>query len=264
MDPPQPANEIKTSPKNNKMTLSLDLRIIVLLLLAIIIAMLFMWKPWVANADAKNRTVAVTGETTVKAVPDEFVFSPTYDFKNKDKAAALAQLTQKSDEIIKKLKSLGVAEEKIKSNSDGYDYNYYYDRASSQSTYSLRLTVTADDKKTAQKVQDYLITTSPEGNISPQANFSDKLQKQLENQARDEAAKDARAKAERTAKNLGFSLGKVKNISDSSDASSPILFDDRSSNELSAGAADSKPSLQVQPGQNDLPYSITVVYYVTD
>lgn len=257
------SSQVKISNKNN-MTFSLDLRLVVFLLLVVIIAMLFAWRPWTPNPDAKNRIVTVTGETTVTAVPDEYVFRPSYQFKNTDKAAALSEVTKKSDDIIKKLKSLGVADNKIKSDTGGYSYSYYYDSESKQSTYSLQLTVTVDSKAMAQKVQDYLVSTSPTGTVSPQASFSTKLRKNLENKARDDAAKDARAKAERTASNLGFSLGKVKTISDVSGASSPIFYGDLSATSLSAGDAIKSPSLSVQPGENELPYSITVVYYVND
>lgn len=258
-DPPK----IETA-KNNSMTFSLNLRWLSIFLIGVIVVMLFIWRPWTPNPDAKNRIVTVTGETTVTAVPDEYVFQPGYQFKNADKAAALSEVTKKSDEVIKKLKSLGVADNKIKSDAGGYEYSYYYDSDSKQSTYSLRLTVTVDSKAMAQKVQDYLVSTSPTGTVSPQASFSTKLRKDLENKARDDAAKDARAKAERTAQNLGFSLGKVKTISDVSGVNSPIFYGDLGATSLSAGDSVKSPSLSVQPGENELPYSITVVYYVND
>lgn len=246
------------------MTLSFDLRLIVVLLLAVIGLLLFMWQPWtITDPDAKSRTITVSGEATITAVPDEYVFYPSYEFKSADKKTALAEVTKKSDEVVKKLKELGVPDEKIKSDASGYNYSYYYDDSNNQNTYSLQLTVTVGNKELSQKVQDYLVKTAPTGNISPQANFSRTLLKKLEDQARDEAAKDARAKADRTAKNLGFTIGKVKSISDSSDSGGPIFYDNRS-NALSTDGAAQEPSLQVQPGENELPYSITVIYYVKD
>ncbi len=250
--------------KNNKMTLSFDLRLVVALLLVVIGLMLFMWQPWaITDPDAKSRTITVSGEATITAVPDEYVFNPSYEFKNTDKKAALAAVSSKSDEIIKKLKDLGVADNKIKSDASGYNYSYYYDESSKQNTYSLYLTITVNNKELSQKVQDYLLTTAPMGNVSPQAGFSHALQKKLESDARDEAAKDARAKADRTAKNLGFTVGKVKSIADSSNNRGPIYYGDLNSG-LSTDSAAKESSLQVQPGENDLPYTITVIYYVKD
>lgn len=247
-----------TTPSRARLQLSLDYRIIVGLLLVVIAAMLVIWKPWQA-AVAPDRTIKVTGEATLKAEPDEFVFYPSYQFKNASQTAALAELGQKSDELVAKLKSLGVADKNIKTNSDGYQAYSYYRNDDSTITYTLRLTITVGTKDLAQKVVDYLITTSPMGSISPQAQFSDAKRKELEANARDQATKNARAKADQSAKNLGFKVGKVKSIEDGSgfDRIYPLA----AGAELgSAAAPDAK--LSVQPGENDLTYSVTVTYFV--
>lgn len=250
-------------PKTNKLNLSLDLRVIILILLLVIGAMLFFWKPWEDNSTANDgRVITVTGESKIAAEPDEFVFNPMYEFKNANKEAALASLTKKSEEVISALKGLGVADSKIKSDSDGYNYNYYYDQSKNQNNYSLRLTVTADSRELAEKVQNYLVSTAPTGSVSPQANFSDQKRKELENKARDEATNDARSKAEQSAKNLGFKIGKVKSINDGTGSGGIQSYLRSGSNtlSLSEGAADSK--LAVQPGEDDLRYTVEVVYYV--
>ncbi len=240
--------------------LRMNYRVIVVVLLVVIAVMLAIWKPWSSSRLDENRTVKVTGETTVTAVPDEFVFYPTYEFKNTDKQTAINDMTKKSDEIVKKLKELGVADNEVKTSADGNDYSYYYSETDREPTYSLRLTVTVKSREQAQKVQDYLVTTAPLGSIAPQANFSEAKRKELQAKARDEATKDARAKAEQSAKNLGFKLGEVKSVDDGAGfggiypmpATEKVTLDMRTS-----GA----PSLGVQPGENDLPYSVTVVYY---
>jgi len=221
--------------------------------------MLVLWRPW-NDTTTDARTVEVTGSSTITAKPDEFVFSPSYDFKDADKDAALAQLSKKSDEIVAKLKSLGVAESKIKTDSSGYDYPVYYDDGQ-DATYTLDLTVTVSDPRLAQKVQDYLVTTAPTGSVSPNADFSDKKRNQLESQARDEATKDARAKADQMAKNLGFKVGKVKAIDDSNGFDGGIV-PLTGARGMSASSAEDTSSLSVQPGENDLDYSITVTYYI--
>ncbi|HSW37115.1 MAG TPA: SIMPL domain-containing protein [Candidatus Saccharimonadales bacterium] len=247
-------NDAKTSDGKNKFNLALDLRMVSLVLLAVIAAMLVIWKPW-SSPTTSGRTITVTGETKLSAKPDEFVFYPSYEFKNASKDAALAELTKKSDELVSKLKSLGVKDEKIKTNSSGYDYSVYYDSKTQQSTYTLQLTVTVNDFTLAQKVQDYLVTTSPSGAVSPQADFSESKRKELENNARDGATKDARRRAEQMAKNLGFKLGKVKSVSDGTGFGGISLG-------LNSAVADTQPQLKLQPGENDLDYSLTVVYFI--
>jgi SNF2 family DNA or RNA helicase len=44
--------------------------------------------------------VSVSGSATLKAEPDEYVFYPSYEFKNADKTAGLKELTAKSEEVV--------------------------------------------------------------------------------------------------------------------------------------------------------------------
>lgn len=246
----------ETTPKS-KQRLSLDLRILVVVLLLIIAAMVIIWKPW-DSIDPNDRTISVTGEATISAEPDEYAFMPTYEFTSANQDTALAELADKSDQIVDEVKKLGVKDNQIKTNAGNYDFPTTRKPGTNVSTYTLRLTITVADKSLAQKVQDYLLTTSPSGEVTPQATFSDTKQKELENKARDEATKDARAKAEQSAENLGFSLGKVKEVSDGSGFG--IFPVGRA--EDTTTAQEPANQLNLQPGENDLSYSVTVVYYV--
>jgi uncharacterized protein YggE len=243
----------------NDSKLTLDFRTISIALVIIIVAMLALWRPWMPS-DANAKTIQITGDAKLSAKPDQFSFSPSYEFTNSDRTAALADLTAKSDEITTKLKDLGINSDKIKTNSSGYDYPVYYPvKGNGNATYTLQFTITTESLDIAQKVEDYLVTTNPTAAVSPQASFSDAKQKELENQARDAATKDARTKADQLANNLGFKIGSVKSVSDSQGFGIPIY-------PLSGGvaapmAADTK-SLEVQPGENDLNYSVTVVYFI--
>jgi uncharacterized protein YggE len=248
------------APKTNmQLSLKLDYRILTLLLIAIIAAMLFIWKPWQDTISAASRTIRVSGESTLTATPDEFLFYPIYEFKNSDKQAALSELTKKSDEVTVKLKALGVASNKIKTNSGGYDLPVY-GGGESTPAYTLSLTITLSNRELAQKVQDYLLTTTPTGSVSPQANFSDKKRKELESKARDAAAKEARTKADQSAKNLGFSLGSVKSVEDGA-GFGLFPYATRSTAD-SATAAENTSQLEILPGENELNYSVTVTYFV--
>lgn len=246
-----------------KLIISFDYRIISVILLLVITGMLAVWRPW-DGAQTGDRTIKVSGQATVTAEPDEYVFYPNYDFRNTDKQAALAQLSAKSDELVAKLKGLGVATKDIKTNSDGYEATTMIAPAPAPDTdttpvYNLRLTVTVGNKELAQTVQDYLITTSPTGSVSPQASFSDKKQRELERSARDQATKDARAKADQSAQNLGFTVGNVKTVTDG--AFDGIAF--ASERGMAVDAAE--PAIQkldVMPGQNELNYTVSVTYFV--
>lgn len=255
-----------SAPKNTKsFTLTLDYRFITGVLIVVIIAMLLLWRPWEFRPGANARTVTASGQATVTAVPDEFLFMPSYEVKGANKDAALKELTAKGDEIVKKLKALGVADSKIKTDTSGYDTPIYGYEGSpteiapiprdTQPAYTLTMTITVGNKELAQKVQDYLVSTTPMGAVSPQATFSDVKRKELENKAREEATKEARAKAEQSAKNLGFAIGQVKSVDDGNGFDGSII-------EPAAGDSAVTSKLSLQPGENKLVYQVTVVYYI--
>lgn len=248
----------------SKLHLSLDFRVITMVLLVVIAVMLIIWKPW-SGPNANDRTIEVRGESSISATPDEFVFYPSYEFKNADKTAALAEMSKKSDEIVAKLKGLGVAEADIKTSSTGYDDKgirpveptTLTTETTTTNTYTLSLTVTVTDESLVQKVQDYLVSTSPTGTVSPLANFSDEKRKALERAARSAAISEAKSKADQTAQKLGFEVGEVKTVSDGTGFST-LPAEARSSDSTTSQGS----SLGVHPGENELPYAVTVVYFI--
>jgi len=197
-------------------------------------------------------------------LPDEYVYYPTYSFNNTDKSVAQAALTKKSGEIVAKLKTLGVKDSQIKTNVSNNNYPVYIYSPDNGGTnaYQLSLTITVDNKDLAQKVEDYLVTTSPTGQLTPQVQFSEATRKQLESQARDAATKDARNKVDQEAKNLGFKVGKVKSVEDGTGFGiipTPVMGGGISAKPL---ATDNSTQLIIQPGQNDLNYTVTVTYFI--
>lgn len=243
---------------NKKINISLNLHWVITALLVIIAVMLLIWQPW-AEKNLDGQTITVTGETTLKAVPDKFTFYPTYQFENSNKADALAALAKKSEEIVAKLKELGVSENQIITSSGGYESSPVTRDSANETTYTLQLTVIVDNQELAQKVQDYLVTTTPTGSVSPQPSFSEDKQKELEAQARELATVDARSKAEATAKSVGFELGKVKSVSD---GSSFWVTTSETRDSMATSLGTKPSSLSLHPGENELPYSVNIVYYI--
>jgi uncharacterized protein YggE len=249
--------------RKRRLSIPLDSRTVIIILLLVIAGMLFAWKPWVQPPQNNGRTVQVNGQATVKSEPDQFVFSPSYDFKNTDKQAALDALSKKSDEIVGQLKKLGLGDNQIKTNADGYERGIYFPTSEpGQTTYTLSINATVYQKELAQKVQDYLVSTHPSGAVTPYASFSKAKQKQLETQARQEAEKDARDKAVQSAKNVGFKLGAVKSVSESNGFGviEPLIEKGANSSDIDQPTAGS--GISVQPGQNELNYQISVTYYI--
>lgn len=240
----------------------IDYKWLSLVLLLALLVCLALWRPWGAMNNGQ-RVVTVTGTTTLTAEPDKFVFSPSYEFKSLDKNTALNELVSKQAEVVKGLKAKGVADQNIKADSNGYRTNYYQND-DKEFVYTLTIQVTTGDKVKAQTIQDYLISTTPSGQVSAQPQFSQTKQKQLENKARDGAAADARRKADHMASNLGFKVGKIKSIQDGNIGNYPTAPMYSSSSSVgSVSIPDSEQTpMVIQPGQNEFNYSIQVEYYI--
>jgi uncharacterized protein YggE len=261
---PQQPSPQPSSGNGRRLTIALASGLVLSLLAVAVLATMLVS----GSSSGEVRTVSVSGQATLKAVPDEYVFNPTYSFSNNNKDAALADMTKKSEEVTSGLKKLGVDSTAINTNSNGYDSPKYPQPAmmpdsagSDNTTYSLQMTVTLSNKDQVQKVQDYLLTTSPSGAVSPQATFSTAMRKELESKARNEATKDARSKADQSANNLGFKVGKVKSVDDGSGFGGIMPYDVSGSTAMTREDS-TAPSLAVQPGENEFNYSVSVVYEI--
>lgn len=259
----QPTEQI-TSDKKQKQTFRIEFNLwwVVILLAAVIAVMTALWRPWEASGD--NRTVTVTGTTTVKAAPDEYTFSPSWQFNNADKSAALKEATEKSASVVAELKKLGVVDSKITTNLGGWGNYYYYDSSLGKHTYTLNISAVVSTRELAQKVQDYLTTTEPTGQVTPLASFSQSKQKKLESDARSAATKEARAKADEMARNIGFGIGKVKTINDHGSSNGILFASDKavSLTTQASGGATSEASIGIQPGEDEIQYSVEITYYI--
>ncbi len=246
--------------KNNShaVTIKVSWRSVAAVLLATNLISVILWKPW-DTTPATVRKITVAGEAVVDAVPDEYVITPYFEFTNTDRAVATDELSKQSTAISAKLKELGVADEQIKSSTTGYDMYTYSDTANTSNTLQLQYTITLDNKELAQKVQDYLLSLKPKGQISPSATFSEKKRKELEEQVRAKAIDDAKAKAEKTAAQLGSKVGKAINISDGAGYGMPMPVAYGSVGTMEA-RLDTSASVPVQEGQDKFRYSVSVEY----
>lgn len=240
-----------------KLTIKLDLRIVCALLLLVIAGMLAIWQPWETSAK-DNRKITINGSSTIKAEPDQYMFNPYYEKDTTVEATAL------NDQIVKKLKELGVKDSQIKNNASRYGSNeiYYMAPVNGKEKTTLNLTITVDNKELAQKVQDYLLTTNPKGSVTPYPSFSTAKQKELEGKARDEAITDARARADKTANGLGAKIGKVLEVSEGAGGGYPYPLIGVDSGSSGGGTSGIEPdkSISIQPGEDEYTYTVSVVF----
>jgi uncharacterized protein YggE len=247
-----------TNPNSSHQTtlqLKIDWRVVSGALLIIILGLLMLWQPWHARTSAK--TISVRGEATVSQVPDSYIFTPIFE------AADSKTVTEKGNEAVAGLKKLGVTDAQIKTSANAYDtkpmpmiYPSYPNGVAS--TFSI--TVTVKDKALAQKIADYLATTSATGQVTPYASLSKDARSALELKARSKASDDAKAKAGVMAKELGAKLGKVVSVSESSNVYLPMEAQGLSKANDSSAAGSTTSGPIVEPGTDEVTYSATVVF----
>ncbi len=242
------------------MKLTIDLKFVTIALLVIIAVMLGLWKPWQGLA---AKTIAVTGESTVSATPDEFVFNPTYQKKTDSVTTAIAQVSEQGNAIVAKLKEMGVADNKIKTNvTSNPDYDVTNGKQSGQYAANYGLTVTVNNKDQAQKILDYLATTPALYGVSPQSTFSQETRKKLESDARGKALADAKVKAQQTTSELGVRLGRVTTVTEGGGFGGPITLEGRADIAKPSIAVDTATSPVLQTGTQDINFSVNVVYRI--
>jgi uncharacterized protein len=238
--------------------LSIDLKLVCLVLLAIIAAMLAVWRPWAGSTNAK-RTITVNGEAFVKSTPDSYMFYPTYEKKGTDRVAMQTELATIINTVVSTLKGLGVAESDITLASNTYD-NFYNDGTNEVTSNSL--TVSVESKELSQKVQDYLFTTAPTGQTSPIPSFSRAKRKSVEAEARTQAVADAKQKAARTASDLGAKLGKLVSINDQNMGGYPMPMAAMEGKGFGGTAMATDQSLPVLAGNQEISSTVQVVYEI--
>jgi len=245
---------------NQSLTIKINAWIICAILVLTNIVSVFLWQPW--NNSSETRTITVTGSAVLEAEPDQYVFTPYYQEKDTNKSLINSKLGDLSKTILAKLKNLGVSESSIKTNVNTYDYSFYEDK-DTEVTGNLSLTITIKDKELAQKVEDYLVTTEPSGSITPHISFSNTKQKELEAQARTEALKDAKSKADSSVKQLNVRLGKAQSVSDiSSIGFNPWYGYDMAVDGADTVSESKNQSYEIQPGLDEYSFSIQVVYEI--
>ncbi len=239
-----------------EVTFKLDFRLLSLLLLVIIGVMLAFWRPW---QGISKQTITVSGSATVKAAPDQFTFSPVYQGEAKTSTEAISAASKTGNSVVAKLKELGVADKDLKTSVNSnptYDLKNGTQSGSITAQYSI--TASVYDKDLAQKVVDYLTTTSPLYGVTPQSMFKTETSKTLEGQARVKAIEDARTKAEQTATALGMKVGRVVNVSEPQ-WGGPILPANVMSKEAQIdSSASTSPTLLI--GEQDVTFSVQVIF----
>lgn len=203
--------------------------------------------------------LSVVGEGKVNAVPDTANVSAGITVSNAKTAnEAETKISDVNNKIVAALSQLGIDKKDIQTSNFSVNPAYNYQIPSDPNTIS-GYTGTATLTIKVRKVDDLpkVITAATEAGANQVYNngFSIENPEKFREEARNMAIKNAREQAEKLARQLGIKLGKVVNISESTNGSSPMPY--RAEAMLDAGMTKG-PDLQ--PGSQTVTSTVTLYF----
>lgn len=207
----------------------------------------------------KTDSFQVQGTGKAAAAPDRAVITIGVTNDGTSVTDAQEKTNQAADKIITALKNLGVAEKDIKTVNYSVTPNFDYSTSRKTGTYTVaeNLEVKVPIEKTNQAID---LSTAAGANIVGNVTFtlSDDKERSVENQAREEAVKIAKDKADGLAKASGIKLGKIINVSENFSGGPrpmPVMMDAK----LSGSGVPSTPTI-VSPGETNVEITVTLTY----
>lgn len=202
--------------------------------------------------------LSVVGEGKVDAVPDTANVSAGITVSNVRTAQeAETKISDINNKIVAALEKLGIDKKDIQTSNFSVNPTYNYQIPSDPNTIS-GYTGTATLTIKVRKVDDLpkVITAATEAGANQVYNngFSIENPEKYREEARNMAIKNAREQAEKLAKQLGIRLGKVVNISESTDGNTPFY--------RAVGVLDSAmvKGPELQPGSQTVTSTVTLYF----
>lgn len=217
--------------------------------------------PFAINSINTNRTdlFESSGIGKAAAAPDKAKISVGVTESAPQVLDAQERTNQKSKAIIDAIKSLGVEEKDIRTTNYSVSPDYSFGPTTQRIT-GYTVTQNIDVTTNIDKINQVVDAATAAGaNIAGGIQFilSDEKLEEVENQAREEAVKVAKRKAEGLAKAAGLRLGRIVDVNESPTAQPPQpLFAERAAD---LGVPPEEPT-QITPGENNVEVTVTLVY----
>lgn len=216
----------------------------------------FYLKPWQVKS---QETISVTAQGTADTVPNVGKITATIESKNPNLDLARQENDKKVEQIVTKIKELGVEEKDIKTQnlSAGQSYEiqpmmYPVPPKPNTNNFSTSLEITIRSFEATDEVIAALTQNGATNLYGPNLTLSDDTMEEAKSQARAKAVDLARKKAEDLAKLSGRGIGKAVKISEQGDYGYPVPMMARAEGDLIEKAS------QIQPGQNQVSINLAV------
>lgn len=223
----------------------------------------FYLKPWQTK---QAETISVTAQGTADTVPDIGKITATIESKNPNLDLARRENDKKVEQIVTKLKELGVEEKDIKTQNLNAGQSYEALPADRQvqpmmypappkpntNNFSTTLEITIRNFDTTDKILSVLTQNGLTNLYGPELTVSDDKLEETKSKAREKAVENAKKKASELAKVTDRKIGKAVKISELGDYGYPIPMMAVSGTDLAEKAS------RIQPGQNEITINLAV------
>lgn len=235
----------------------------VLVLLVIFLATSAYTKVRESRGMLPHNTISISGEGSVFAKPDIGQVNLTVIREGKTVAEAQKAATEGANAVVGYLKSAGIEEKDIKTISYNLNPRYDYTQNGGRVDRGYEVVQTFDVKiRNLDKAGDILAGAAEKGaNQVSGLNFTIDNPDTLNAQAREDAIRDAKEKAEKLADQLGVRLGRIVSFSESSGGYPPVPMYYKG-----MGGAVAQDSASVAPatptGENEIVSNVTIIYEI--
>ncbi len=211
----------------------------------------------------QSRTFDVSGNSEVSVMPDEAQARVGVEVSANNVAAAQEQMNQRINRITTTLLDIGFEESDIRTSNYNIRPNYDYERPNRRITgynVSSSLEIKTTEFESMNEALDAVVQAGANNVSSVQFIVSDEKREEIMKDAREDAITEAKEKAKDLAGLAGMQLGRIVNVSESNPISEPREYFRAATFEASDAAPSSQTELN--PGQQDLTYNVTLSYEV--
>jgi hypothetical protein len=218
--------------------------------------------PFTINSIVTNKAdlFTVDGSGEASGVPSTAEFMVGVTKTGASVTVVQEQVNTTTNKIVAELKKLGIGKNEIKTSDYSVNPNIDYNsgrQTTTGYTVSTTISVTLSDSALANKALDSATANGATTINGVSFVLSDEDKIKLEDEARMEAIKEAKERAQKISHQAGIRLGKIVNVYVSS-PERPMMFDKMSVSNAGGGAPE--PETQLQPGENKVSVSVSLSY----
>lgn len=253
---------LKIKPPVWGLVLATIITVMVTVYLGILVRNEFKQYDYIGHTDKQVYTISIAGEGKVTAIPDIAQVSVGIQTEKIRVIDAQQENTQKMNQLISQLKSLGIKDEDIKTTNYNIYPQYNYDNGrSTLRGYQISQSVSVKIRDLDQVGEILEIAGSNGANQVSGLNFTIDEPESLKQEAREKALANAKTKAESLAKVAGVKLGKLVSFNESGN-DYPIYARSYLAADEAAGFGVAEQAPDIQVGSQEIIVNVNVTYEV--